>query len=142
MNRISTRFASFALALAATLLVATHGASAQGTPAAAPAPAPAATAPPGDAARGKAAFMSFGCYECHGTVGQGNFGTGARIAPKPPPWSVVSSYVRRPRGDMPSFSVKILPDSTLADIYAYLMSIPAGKPGSQIPLLNSTMTPK
>jgi ubiquinol-cytochrome c reductase cytochrome c subunit len=134
MNRI----ASFTLALAAALLVTMHGASAQGTPAA----APAATAPPGDVAKGKAAFMSFGCYECHGTVGQGNFGTGARIAPKPPPWSVVSSYVRRPRGDMPSFSVKILPDATLADIYAYLSSIPAGKPGSQIPLLNSTMTPK
>jgi len=142
MNRIATCFASFALALAAALLVSAHGVSAQGTPAAAPA-APAATAPPGDAARGKAAFMSFGCYECHGTVGQGNYGTGARIAPKPPPWSVVSSYVRRPRGDMPSFSVKILPDSTLADIYAYLSSIPAGKPGSQQPLLNSTtMTPK
>jgi ubiquinol-cytochrome c reductase cytochrome c subunit len=135
MNRIVT---SFALALVTALLVTTHGASAQGTPGA----APAATAPPGDAARGKAAFLSFGCYECHGTVGQGNYGTGARIAPKPPPWSVVSSYVRRPSGDMPSFSVKILPDATLADIYAYLMSIPAGKPGSQIQLLNSTMTPK
>jgi ubiquinol-cytochrome c reductase cytochrome c subunit len=135
MNRIVT---SFALALATALLVTPHGASAQGTPAA----APAATAPPGDAIRGKAAFLSFGCYECHGTVGQGNYGTGARIAPKPPPWSVVSSYVRRPAGDMPSFSVKILPDATLADIYAYLMSIPAGKPGSQIPLLNSTLTPK
>jgi ubiquinol-cytochrome c reductase cytochrome c subunit len=138
MNRIATGFVSFTLALAAALLVSAHGASAQGTPAA----APAATAPPGNAARGKAEFMSFGCYECHGTVGQGNYGTGARIAPKPPPWSVVSSYVRRPSGDMPSFSVKILPDATLADIYAYLMSIPAGKPGSQIQLLNSTMTPK
>ncbi len=136
MNRI----ASFTLALVAALLVGAHGASAQGTPAAAPAAA--ATAPPGDVARGKAAFMSFGCYECHGTVGQGNFGTGARIAAKAPPWSLVSSYVRRPRGDMPSFSVKILPDATLADIYAYLSSIPAGKPGSQLPLLNSTMTPK
>ena len=49
---------------------------------------------------------------------------------RPPfPWPVVSSYVRRPAGDMPSFSVKILPDATLADIYAYLRSIPAGKPG-------------
>ena len=138
MNRIATRFVSLSLALAAALLVAAHGASAQGTPAA----APAATAPPGDAARGKAAFLSFGCYECHGTVGQGNYGTGARIAPSPPPWGVVSSYVRRPSGDMPSFSVKILPDATLADIYAYLKSIPAGKPGSAIPLLNSNLTPK
>jgi mono/diheme cytochrome c family protein len=100
MNRIATRFASFTLALAAALLVAMHGASAQGSPSA------------------------------------------AATAPHPPPWSVVSSYVRRPAGDMPSFSVKILPDATLADIYAYLMSIPAGKPSSQIPLLNSTLTPK
>jgi ubiquinol-cytochrome c reductase cytochrome c subunit len=133
MNRI----VSFTLALAAALLVTAHGASAQGSGA-----APVATAPPGDVARGKAAFMSFGCYECHGTVGQGNYGTGARIAAPAFPWPVVSSYVRRPSGDMPSFSVKILPDATLADIYAYLRSIPAGKPGSAIPLLNSTMTPK
>jgi ubiquinol-cytochrome c reductase cytochrome c subunit len=138
MNQIAIRITSFSLALAAALLLATHGASAQTTPAAAPAAAPA-----GDAVRGKAAFMSFGCYECHGTVAQGNFGTGARLAPKPPPWATVSSYVRRPRGDMPSFSLKILPDSTLADIYAYLMSIPVpAKTGSQLPLLNSTMTPK
>jgi hypothetical protein len=136
MNRIVTRFVSLTLALAAALLVAAHGASAQGTASAAASP------PPGNAARGKADFMSFGCYECHGTVGQGNYGTGARIAPHPPPWSVVNSYVRRPSGDMPSFSVKILPDATLADIYAYLMSIPEGKPGSALPLLSSTMTPK
>jgi len=131
------KFVSFSLALAAALLVAAHGASAQGN-----APSAAATAPPGDAVRGKADFMSFGCYECHGTVGQGNYGTGARIAGPAFPWPVVSSYVRRPSGDMPSFSVKILPDATLADIYAYLKSIPAGKPGSAIPLLNSTLTPK
>jgi ubiquinol-cytochrome c reductase cytochrome c subunit len=134
------RFATFALAALAAVTLSAHGVSAQ-TPAAAPAAAP-APPPPGDAVRGKAAFMSFGCYQCHGTVGQGNFGAGARIAPKPPPWATVSSYVRRPRGDMPSFSEKILPDKTLADIYAYLLTIPAGKPGSEIPLLNSTMTAK
>jgi hypothetical protein len=135
MNRIGTRFATFALATLAAAVFTFHGASAQTAPAAAP-------PPPGDAVHGKAAFMSFGCYECHGTVGQGNYGAGARIAPKPPPWSTVIAYVRRPRGDMPSFSEKILPDKTLADIYAYLLTIPAGKLGSQIPLLNSTMTPK
>ena len=51
--------------------------------------------------------------------------------------------VRQPRADMPSFSAKILPDKTLADIYAYLQSIPAGKPGSDQPLLsNTTLKPK
>jgi ubiquinol-cytochrome c reductase cytochrome c subunit len=129
MNRISIRIATFALALVATVVVTTHATSAQTTPAA---------APPGNAARGKAAFMNFGCYECHGTVGQGNFGTGARLAPHPLPFAAVMAYVRRPSGDMPSFSQKILPDATLADIYAYLSSIPAGKPGSQQPLLNNT----
>jgi ubiquinol-cytochrome c reductase cytochrome c subunit len=135
MKHIATRIATFALATLAAVTITAHDAAAQTTAAATP--------PPGDAARGKAAFMSFGCYECHGTVGQGNFGTGARLAPHPIPFAAVLSYVRRPRGDMPSFSDKILPDKTLADIYAYLSSIPAGKPGSQIPLLNSTtMTAK
>ena len=39
-----------------------------------------AQAPAGDAAKGKVLFMKNGCYECHGTVGQG--GTGPRIAPR------------------------------------------------------------
>lgn len=39
---------------------------------------------------------------------------------------------------MPSFSASILPDKDLADIYAYLQSIPAGKPYSQIPILSGT----
>jgi len=102
-----------------------------------------AAAPPGDAARGKAAYMSYGCYECHGTVGEGNYGTGDRIAPHPPPYALVLKQVRQPRADMPSFSEKILPEATLADIYAYLQSIPAGKPGSDQPLLsNTTLKPK
>lgn len=130
MHRIVSRLAALGVALAALALGA-GTAVAQTT-------APQPTAPPGDAARGHAAFLSYGCYECHGTAGQGNYGAGARIAPKPPPWSVVSSYVRRPRGDMPSFSQKILSDGVLADIYAYLRSIPAGKPGSDQPLLNNT----
>lgn len=104
---------------------------------------PAASAPVGDARRGKDAFMKYGCYECHGTGGQGNYGTGVRIAPKPPPWSAVNSYVRRPRGGMPSYSEKILADGVLADIYVYLSSIPAGKLGSDIPLLSdTTLKPK
>jgi mono/diheme cytochrome c family protein len=146
MNRLSTgpsttlraRIAALAFSAAAFTLLGLHGASAQTTPAAAPAAAPA-----GDAIKGKAAFMSFGCYECHGTVGQGNYGAGARIAPHPIAFTRVQAYVRKPTGDMPSFSAAILPDKTLADIYAYLSSIPAGKPGSEQPLLsNTTMKPK
>ena len=138
MNRLSTQIVTLALTAVAFTLFSLHGASAQTTPAAAPAAAPA-----GDAVKGKAAFMSFGCYECHGTVGQGNYGAGARIAPRPIAFTRVLAYVRKPTGDMPSFSTTILPDKTLADIYAYLSSIPVGKPGSEQPLLNATtMKPK
>jgi len=136
MNHLPAKVVTLALAVATAALVAVHGVAAQTTPAAAP-------APPGDAVRGKANFLSYGCYECHGTVGQGNYGTGAMIAPHPPPWSVVSAYVRKPSGNMPSFSTKILPDKDLADIYAYLQSIPAGKAYTQLPILNATtMKPK
>ena len=130
MNRSSTLLGMTAALVAAALLT-WHGVSAQTAPAAAP-------APPGDAVRGKANFLSYGCYECHGTVGEGNYGTGAKIAPHPPPWAEVSAYVRKPAGDMPSFSVAILPDKDLADIYAYLQSIPEGKPYTQLPILNDT----
>lgn len=135
------KIATLALAAVAAVLFTAHGAFAQTAPASAPAAA--APPPPGDAARGKSAFMRYGCYECHGTVGQGNYGAGAKLAPHPPPWATVNAYVRKPGGNMPSFSEKILPASDLADIYAYLSSIPAGKAYTAIPILNSTtMKPK
>jgi len=133
MKRPST-MTLLALAIAGSALFGLHGVSAQTAPAAAPAAAPA-----GDAARGKVDFMGYGCYECHGTLGQGNFTTAPRLAPHPLPYGALSAYVRRPSGNnMPSFSEKILPDKNLADIYAYLSSIPAGKTGEQIPLLSGT----
>ena len=36
----------------------------------------------------------------------------------------MNAYVRKPAGNMPSFSEKILPTSDLADIYAYLVVDP------------------
>ena len=133
---MQTRLATLFLAAVAAALFTVHAALAQTAPAAAPPPS-------GDAAHGKADFLRYGCYECHGTVGQGNYGTGAKLAPHPLPWAAVQAYVRRPSGNMPSFSEKILPTSDLADIYAYLSSIPAGRAYTQIPILNSTtMKPK
>ena len=128
-------FALALLMLAATLPGVT--ALAQTTSA----PTPAVAAPPGDAVKGKADFLSYGCYECHGTVAQGNrSGAGPALAPNTPPWSVVSTYPRRPTGEMPAFAPSILPDKDLADIYAYLKSIPPAKPPSQIPDLSGIGT--
>lgn len=120
-----------AFALGAALL-APLAASAQTTP-----------PPAGNAAKGKAAFLSYGCYECHGTLGQGNLTTAPRLAPHPLPFAALIAYIRQPRGSMPSFSASILPDPVVADIYAYLSSIPAGKDAKDIPLLsNTTNKPK
>ena len=97
------------------------------------------TAPPGNAARGKVAFMKAGCYTCHGTVGQG--GAGARLAPKPRAQAGFLAYVRSGRrgwsvaGGMPAYPVSMLSDGVLADIYAYLTSIPAPQPAAENPLL-------
>ena len=100
---------------------------------------PAPSAAPGNAERGKVAFMSAGCYTCHGTVGHG--GAGARLAPKPRAAAAVMAYVRTGRrgwsvaGGMPAYPVRMLSDAALTDIYAYLMSIPAPPSPAAIPLL-------
>jgi ubiquinol-cytochrome c reductase cytochrome c subunit len=140
MNRILTPVLVGAFASIAAVVVTWHGAAAQTTPAAAP---PAAPAPAGDVARGKSAFMRFGCYECHGTVGQGNYTTAPKLAPNPRPYASLLGYIRRPSGNMPVFSATILPDKDVADIYAYLSSIKAGKTAADIPALaGTTLKPK
>jgi mono/diheme cytochrome c family protein len=89
------------------------------------------------AEHGKIAFMEHGCWQCHGTMGQGSIATsnGKRLAPDPMPWDAFSGFVRSTTGAMPPFSEKILSDADLADIYAYLQSIPKPPDVGNIPLL-------
>jgi mono/diheme cytochrome c family protein len=90
------------------------------------------------AEHGKTVFIEKGCWQCHGTMGQGSIATsgGKRLAPDPLPWDAFSSFVRSTNRAMPPFSDKILSDGDLADIYAYLQSIPKPPAVSSIPLLN------
>jgi len=85
----------------------------------------------GNADNGKKLFFKNGCYECHGTVGQG--GTGPRLAPKPLAATALTAYVRKPGGGMPPYSAKVMSDLEVADIRAYLATIP--EPPKDIPLL-------
>ena len=92
---------------------------------AASAPALAQGAPPaGDAANGKRVYMAIGCYQCHGTIGQGSRPTGPHIAPNPLPYAAFAGQVRRPVNAMPPYTGVVLPEQDLADIYAYLVTIP------------------
>ena len=92
--------------------------------------------PTGDAANGKRVFMTVGCYECHGTTGAGGGLAGPRLAPNPLPFVAIKAKLRTASGRMPVFSEAVLKDSEIADIYAYLQGIPAGKSARDIALLN------
>ena len=94
----------------------------------------AAPAPNGSAQNGKKIFESYGCYQCHGHAGQG--GAGARIAPRPIPFAAFSKYVRQPAGEMPPYTAKVVSEQELADIYAFLQSIPQPPAATSIALLN------
>ena len=89
-----------------------------------------------DAARGKILFtQNYGCYQCHGTEGQGSAITGPKLAPDPLPYEALSAFIRTSSRNMPPFREAILPNADLEDIYAYLKSIPAAKDWKSIPLL-------
>ena len=92
----------------------------------------------GDAAKGKAAFTTYGCWQCHGLQGQGSVATsnGKALAPDPLPWDTFSSFIRTSNTGMPPYSAKVLPDADLADIHAYLASIPKPADYKSIPLLS------
>ncbi len=90
----------------------------------------------GDATKGEQIFMTHGCYECHGTQGAGGGIAGPRIAPSPPSLAIVTAQLRHPARRMPPYSAKVISDTQIADIYAYLKSIAPGRQASEIPLLN------
>ena len=92
-------------------------------------------APGGNSENGKKLFNTIGCWQCHGYSGQG--GAGPKIAPDPIPFQGFSQYVRKPAGSMPPYSPKAIRDSDLADIYAFLLTIPKPPDADSIPLLKS-----
>ena len=94
-----------------------------------------ATANAANAANGRRLFEKDGCFQCHGYVGQGGR-DGARLAATAMNAQSFTRYVRRPFGAMPAFTAKVLPDEELADIYAYLKSLPAAAAAKDIPALS------
>ena len=71
--------------------------------------------------KGKASFVSNGCWQCHGFAGQGGI-AGPALAPDPKPVEFLTAFVRNSNGPMPPYSEKILSRADLADIHAYLKS--------------------
>jgi mono/diheme cytochrome c family protein len=91
----------------------------------------------GNAETGRKVFTKDGCYECHGREGQGAAqGAGPRIGPPQLSFEAFTKYVHQPTGQMPPYTIKVISDQELSDIYAYLQSRPKATPSKDIPLLN------
>ena len=94
-----------------------------------------AAAPAGNAEAGKKLYVSYGCYQCHGYEAQGSNATGPRLGPRPIAFAAFSRYVRQPTGQMPPYTVKVVSDADLTNIYAFVQSRPVPPSVQSIPIL-------
>jgi mono/diheme cytochrome c family protein len=122
-----SRFLRILLALCAVLgLIMGERASAQDS------------APPGDVANGKRVYLAYGCFECHGRVGQGGRYNAVtpRLTRTELPFEAFKAQLREPSNEMPPYAPSVTSDKEVADMYAYLQSLPAAPPVSGIAILN------
>ena len=91
--------------------------------------------PRGDAASGAKLFVDRACWQCHGLAAQGGGIAGPRLAGRVQVWAAFAAYVRRPTEEMIPFTAKVLPDQELADIFAWLRSLPPPPAVESLPVL-------
>jgi mono/diheme cytochrome c family protein len=90
-------------------------------------------------ANGERVYLRVGCQACHGTVGHG--GAAPRLAPNTLPLPGFATWVRNGTpgwtiaSGMPAFSASVISDAELADIRAYLASLPPPPAVADIPQL-------
>jgi len=81
--------------------------------------------PAGDAINGKRLYLAT-CFACHGRSGQG----GAMNGPAPilartaMPFDGFKAQLREPASDMPAYSQAVMSDQQIADIYAFVETLP------------------
>ena len=125
-----------------SILVAIACVMASKSGAMAQAPAPAAqtsAAAAGNAQAGKDLYLRYSCYACHGYAGHG--GAGARLVPSRMPLPSFTAYLRSPR-QMPPYTAKVLSDAQVADVWAYIQTLPRSPAAKDIPLLNQLLSEK
>lgn len=84
---------------------------------------------------GKTAYVKHGCWQCHGFLGQGGV-AGPKIAPDPIPLEALVAFLRSSNRTMPPYREAILSNADIADIHAYLASLPKPADPKTITLLN------
>jgi mono/diheme cytochrome c family protein len=90
-------------------------------------------APPGNAAEGKRIYLATGCFFCHGRSGQGGNlnGPAPILAKTEMPWEGFINQLRHPINEMPAYAESVMPDKQVADIYAFLRSLPGPFPNAK-----------
>ena len=101
--------------------------------------APAQVGPQGDAANGKQIYLRDACFTCHGRSGQGGVFRGPTpiLARTALPFDGFRELVRNPPGDMPGYSEAVLSDKDIADIYAFVESLPGPRSPKDIRVLDN-----
>ncbi len=96
-------------------------------------------APHGDVANGKRVYLQQGCFTCHGRSGQGGAYNGPApiLAHTAMPFDGFKGQLREPANDMPAFSGAVLSDQDIADIYAFVETLPGAGSPKDIPILNN-----
>ncbi|HYR83786.1 MAG TPA: cytochrome c [Terriglobia bacterium] len=114
------------LAALALTLIATSATTAQ-------TPAPASQS--GNAENGKKLYVTYFCWSCHGSSGRAG-GAAPAITPSARSADDLIKYIRKPRGAMPPYTSKSISDREIADIAAFLRTVPKDPDPKSIPLLN------
>ena len=93
----------------------------------------------GDVANGKRLYLVDGCFTCHGRAGQGGAYTGPApaLARTGLPFDGFKAQIRDPSDNMPAYSDAVLSDKDIADIYAFVESLPAPRSAKDISILNN-----
>jgi mono/diheme cytochrome c family protein len=101
--------------------------------------AQAQNAPAGDAANGKRIYLATGCYTCHGRVGQGGAynGPAPSLAKTAMPFEGFKFQLRTPASDMPAYVEAVMSDKEVADIFAFLQTLPGRRDVKELPILNN-----
>jgi mono/diheme cytochrome c family protein len=122
----SMRFAFITFVTAALCATALVGAAAQ-------------VSPQGNAANGKQMYLRDACFTCHGRSGQGGVfrGPAPILARTALPFNGFRELLRDPPGDMPAYSEAVLSDKDIADIYAFLDSLPGPRSPRDVRVLDN-----
>jgi mono/diheme cytochrome c family protein len=85
--------------------------------------------PAGDAANGKRLYLAT-CFACHGRSGQGGAMNGPApvLAKTAMPFDGFKAQLRQPINEMPAYSEGVMSDQQIADVYAFLQTLPGPLP--------------